>query len=287
MPAGLPAEPLPVLTDQEFALFQALIRREAGIYLSEAKKALLVGRLTRRLRELNLASFSAYYRRLKEDPEERVRLIDRVSTNETHFFRERRQFEFLERQVLPGWAASRTRPRRVRAWSAGCSTGEEAYSLAAVLLARLPPDPPWSVEIVASDISTRVLEKGRAAVWPIEKAAEIPKPYLTAFFLKGYDSQEGRMKAGPALRDAVCFERRNLVEDEPPPGAFDLVFCRNVLIYFDAPTKARVLARLLAHLAPDGYLFLGHAESLNMLSQPVRSVGPTVYQRRAEGATKG
>jgi chemotaxis protein methyltransferase CheR len=266
------------LSDQEFALFQALIQREAGIFLSPVKKPLLVGRLSRRLRDLGLPSFGAYYRRVRQDPEERVRMLDRVSTNKTQFFREPAQFEFLERVVLPSWSAS-PRPRRLRAWSAGCSTGEEAYTLAATLLAQLPA-PRRDVDIVGTDISTRVLDKARTAVWPLAKAAEIPPAHLRAFFLKGCGSQEGLMKAGPALREVVRFERRNLVdEDEALPGPFDLIFCRNVLIYFDAATKARVLDALLARLAPDGYLFLGHAESLPAGARRALHVGPTVYQR--------
>jgi chemotaxis protein methyltransferase CheR len=270
------------LSDHEFSLFQALIQREAGIFLSPVKKPLLVGRLGRRVRDLGLPSFGAYYRRLQQDPDERVRMLDRVSTNKTHFFREPAQFAFLER-TLPLLTAA-PRPRRVRAWSAGCSTGEEAYSLAAVLLAHLPAEPRWEVEIVGTDISTRVLDKARAAVWPLPKSLEVPPDYLRAYFLKGHGSQEGLMKAGPALRGTVRFERRNLVEPEKAPaGPFDLIFCRNVLIYFEAATKARVLESLLARLSPEGYLFLGHAESLQSLTRRAASVGPTVYQRLRAG----
>jgi chemotaxis protein methyltransferase CheR len=271
------------LSDHEFALFQALIQREAGIFLSPVKKPLLVGRLGRRVRDLGLPSFGAYYRRLKEDPQERIDMLDRVSTNKTHFFREPAQFTFLEHQALPALAAA-ARGRRLRAWSAGCSSGEEAYSLAAVLLAHLPPEARCEVEIVGTDISTRVLERARAAVWPLAKSLEVPQAYLRAFFLKGHGSQEGLMKAGPALRHAVHFERRNLVEpDQAPPGPFDLIFCRNVLIYFDAATKAQVLESLLGRLAPEGYLFLGHAESLQGLTRRAASVGPTVYRRLPAG----
>ena len=262
----------------EFALFQTLIRREAGIHLSEAKQALLVGRLTRRLRELGLASFAAYYKRVKADPAERVLMVDRVSTNETHFFREPRQFEFLESVILPDWLNGP--PRTVRVWSAGCSTGEEAYSVAAVLSAALPPERGWSVQIFGCDISTRVLEHAREARWPLNKAAEIPARYRRLHFLRGFGSQEGWMKAGPELRTAVRFEHQSLLDDSAPvPGPFDLVFCRNVLIYFDAATKQRVIDRLLGHLAPEGHLFLGHAESLHLLAHGMRAVGPTVYQR--------
>ena len=271
------------ITAPEFALFQTLIRREAGIHLSESKKALLVGRLTRRLRELGLRTFAAYYRKVKADAAERVLMVDRVSTNETHFFREPRQFDYLETEIIPDWL--RRPPRTLRVWSAGCSTGEEAYSLASVLRAAFPAERGWGVQIFGTDISTRVLERARAARWPIDKSREIPKRYLQTFFLRGYGSQEGWMKAGPELTPLVRFERQSLLEDPGTlPGPFDLVLCRNVLIYFDTATKRRVIDHLIGQLAPHGYLFLGHAESLHLLAHDMKAAGPTVYRRAHEAA---
>jgi chemotaxis protein methyltransferase CheR len=279
------ADALPAISGHEFALFQTLIRREAGIHLSEIKKALLVGRLTRRLRELGLPSFSAYYQRVKADPEERTRMVDRVSTNETHFFREPRQFEFLESCLVPAWQEGS--PRLVRVWSAGCSTGEEAYSVAAVLQSALPSERGWQVRILGTDISTRVLERARSATWPVDKAPEIPRRFLRPFFLRGYGSQEGRMKAGPELRAAVAFEHRSLIDPVATPAeTFDAILCRNVLIYFDAATKKAVIERLLSRLAPGGHLFLGHAESLHLQSHGMQAVGPTVYRRRSEAGSR-
>jgi chemotaxis protein methyltransferase CheR len=270
------------ITDREFNLFRKLVDREAGIHLSDSKRALLVGRLTRRLRELGLTSFSAYYRRVtEEDPAELTHMLDRVSTNETHFFREPRQFEFLRETVVPQWvlaASTGRRTKHLRVWSAACSTGEEPYSLAMTLLDCLLAHPGWELEILASDISTRVLRRAEDAVWPIDKAKEIPAPLLRRYMLRGTRSREGQMKAGPLLRSAVRFARNNLNSARfAVTGPFDLIFCRNVLIYFDTETKRRVVQRLLDLLAPDGYLFLGHAESLMGLSDRVQSVGPTVY----------
>jgi len=277
------APSLPRISAKEFALFRDLIHRESGIFLSEAKKALVVGRLGRRLRELGLSSLGAYYRLLAEgDEQERMRMLDCICTNETHFFREPRQFEFLEQQVFPEWAARAAagRPRRIRAWSAACSTGEEPYSLAMTLLARFPPSSGWTLEILASDLSTRALDQARAGLWSVDKAREIPERYLKAFMLRGRGPQEGVMKAGPEIRSLLRFQRVNLNQDRyPVPGAFDLVFCRNVLIYFDVASKAGVVHRMLDQLAPGGYLFLGHAESLTGLSDRGRIVGPTVYVR--------
>lgn len=277
-PGGPPAPPAGSfrITDAEFGLFQTLVQKETGIQLPEAKRLLLVGRLSRRLRALRLATFHAYYRRVLAEPDELIRMVDLISTNETHFFREPRQFDFLARNLLPSWnAAAGHAPRRIRAWSAACSTGEEPYSIAMTLLSELPG---WEVEVFATDISTRVLEKARAALWPIEKSRDIPEPQLKAFMLRGTGEQRGFMKAGPELRKRVRFERMNLHGAQH--GAkehFDLIFCRNVLIYFDAQGRAHVVNRLLERLGPRGHLFLGHAETLQGITDRLRSVGPNVY----------
>ncbi|MBN1208514.1 MAG: protein-glutamate O-methyltransferase CheR [Myxococcaceae bacterium] len=277
----------PELPDRVFRGYQQLIYSEAGIHLGSHKKALLVGRLSRRLRELGGTSFSAYLRRVEEDPEERVRLLDALCTHETRFFREPRHFRFLEDEVLPRWRAQGTPgagTRRVRVWSAGCSTGEEAFSLAMVLRFHLPAEEGWQIEILATDLSTRILERARETLWPVEKAREIPTHYLKAFMLRGTGSQEGRMKAGPELRSLVRFQRVNLNEEHyPVMGQFDLLFCRNVFIYFDAASRARALDRLLGHLAPQGYFFVGHAESLSSLAHRVRAVQPTIYTAEHTG----
>jgi chemotaxis protein methyltransferase CheR len=268
------------LSERDFRLFQALIHREAGIHLSRAKKALVEGRLARRLRELGL-DYGAYYRLVESHEKERVRMLDCICTNETHFFREPKQFTFLESRVFPEWVArneSARMPRRVRVWSAGCSTGEEPYSLAMSFLARFPPSSGWEIDILATDLSTRALEKARCAVWPLAKAKEIPAPYLKDFMLKGTGPQAGNMKAGPEIRSRVRFQRLNLNADAfPLADRFDLILCRNVLIYFDATTKARVVGRLIDRLGPQGYLFLGHSETVAGLNARMRSAGPTVY----------
>jgi chemotaxis protein methyltransferase CheR len=286
-----PASAVPRISAKEFALFRDLIHRESGIFLSEAKQALVVGRLGRRLRELGLSSLGAYYRLLAEgDERERMRMLDCICTNETHFFREPRQFEFLEQRIFPEWAARAAAgmPRRIRSWSAACSTGEEPYSLAMTLLAHFPPSSGWTLEILASDLSTRALDQARAGLWSIDKAKEIPERYLKAFMLRGRGPQEGVMKAGPEIRSLLRFQRVNLNQDPyPVAGPFDFIFCRNVLIYFDVPSKARVVHRLLDQLAPGGYLFLGHAESLTGFSERARSVGPTVYVRAPEPSRTG
>jgi chemotaxis protein methyltransferase CheR len=280
--------PIRGITRGEFAAFQRLIRDEAGIFLSDVKKALLVGRLTRRLRDLGLTTFGAYLDRVREDEAERVRMVDSICTNETQFFREPRQFAFLEERLIPAWtsaAAAGRRPRQVRAWSAACSTGEEPYSLAMVLLHHLPPAAGWQVEILASDLSTRALERAAPALWPIDRSLHIPVRYLKQFMLRRVGPEEGRMAAGNAIRSAVRFQRLNLVDDSCALEAgFDVVFCRNVLIYFRAETKAHVLRRLVRCLAPGGHLFLGHAECVTGLVCGLCNVGPNVYTRGEDGA---
>jgi chemotaxis protein methyltransferase CheR len=279
----IPYESSP-LTEREFKGYQRLVYREAGIWLSPAKKALLVGRLSRRLRELGGLSFGAYLRRVEEDAAERLRLLESLCTHETHFFRESQHFELLEREVLPRWRArgdtGSGEGRRVRVWSAGCSTGEEPFSLAMVLRHHLPAEEGWDIQILATDLSTRVLERARQALWPVQKAEEIPKRYLRAYMLRGVGGQEGRMKAGPELRALVRFQQVNLNDGHGLVGRFDLVFCRNVLIYFDAASRARAMERLLGHLSPHGMLFLGHAESLSGHGGQVCTVMPTVYAPR-------
>lgn len=279
----LPESGVLPITDREYRLFQQLIYNEAGIFLSDVKRALLVGRLSKRLRELGLQKFSQYYERVVEDRSgtELVGLLDAITTNETHFFREPRQFEYMESHVFPAWqraAAEGRRSRHLRIWSAACSTGEEPYSIAMAVLAHFPPESGWSVEILATDISTRVLERARDGVWPIARASTIPEPLLKRFMLRGTGSQQGKMKAGAAVRAPLRFERLNLNDDGyPVAGPFDAIFCRNVLIYFDQASRQKVINRMLDLLAPEGYFFLGHAESITGMTERVRSVSPAVY----------
>jgi chemotaxis protein methyltransferase CheR len=271
--------------DREFILFKKLIENQAGIFLAPAKTALLEARLGKRIRELGLMSFSAYYAYLIDDHsgQELITMLDKITTNETQFFREGRQFEFLSQLLVHDWTAQAEagfRDRHVRVWSAGCATGEEPYSLAMVLWQHLPPVNGWEIEILATDISTRALDRAQQGIWPIEKANEIPSEYLKRFMLKGTGKQDGKMKAGPEIRSIIRFERLNLNEETyPVTSRFDLILCRNVLIYFEAARRAKIVDRLLEHLAPAGFFFVGHAERLNGLTNKVVSILPTIYVR--------
>ena len=275
----------PHLSDREFRLIQELVLREAGIFLGEHKRALITGRLSRRVRQLGLTSFGAYYDSVMSGgASELAQLLDALCTNETRFFREPDHFAFLESRIFPeldALVAAKQAPKRLRIWSAACSSGEEPYSLAMSMAARWPRESGWDLEILASDLSTKILDRAREATWPIAKAPDIPYDYLRRFMLRGTGSQIGKMKAGTEIRDMINFARINLNEETyPVAGTFDVIFCRNVLIYFDAAAKARVISRLLRKLNPHGYLFLGHAETLTGISDEVQCVIPNVYRLR-------
>jgi chemotaxis protein methyltransferase CheR len=266
-----------------FGEFQRLVYQESGIWLGEHKHALLTGRLARRLRLLGLQNMQEYLELVIQADQlhERAVMIDYITTNQTHFFRESRHFDFLSEQIFPRWqreAASGERPKLLRVWSAGCSTGEEPYSLAMLLLKHFSADAGWDLEVLASDICTRVLEKARAAMYPIEKLKEIPPEFLRAYMLKGRGEQKNTMKVSPEVHRVVRFARVNLHADSYPIlGKFDLIFCRNVLIYFDQAAKQKVIGGILRHLAATGLLFVGHSEHLASMSPNLRTVSPTVY----------
>lgn len=267
-----------------FQKFQKLIYAETGIWLGEAKAALLCGRLFRRLRVLELDSLEDYYDHVTqpEQDEERTRMIDAITTNETRFFREPRQFEFLVQDVFPRWRAiaERGRPKVVRIWSAGCSSGEEPYTIAMLLARHLPAVEGWDTRILATDISTRVLEKAQIGIYPIAKAAELPRDFLHSFVLRGMAERDGEIKVKTEIQRMIEFRRLNLDQaNDVNDGPFDAIFCRNVLIYFDAASKQRAVTNLVRCLADGGLLFVGHAENLAILSSQIRSLEPTIYQK--------
>ncbi len=277
------------MTDREFAVFRELVHRETGIALGPHKRALLEARLTKRLRALELASFTAYRDYLQlHDPagEERRRFVNAITTNETAFFREPAHFAHLTDTWLPArhaLAAARG-DRRLRAWSAACSTGEEPYSIAMTLLAGLDEPTRWDVRILASDIDTDVLARAATAVYPMDSVARVPDAMLRRHFLRGVGAQTGMVRVRPEARALVTLRRVNLLDDAWPIRArFDLIFCRNVLMYFDRPTQAQLVARLERMLAPSGLLVLGHAENLLGLGTDMHRVTSTIY-RHAEAS---
>lgn len=263
------------ISDQEFALFQRLIYKIAGISLSDSKKVLLVGRLQKRLRHYQLDSYSQYYRMLAngEHPQELQVMVDLLTTNETYFFREPKHFDFLRQHILRGWRGER--PFRV--WSAASSSGEEAYTIAMVLADTLASKA-W--EIVGSDISTQVLDKARQGHYPMTRIDGIPRPFLSKFCRKGVRSQEGTFLINAELRARVNFLQVNLTQPVTADvGLFDVIFLRNVMIYFDNDTKRRVVSHLLPHLRPGGHFIIGHSETLNGIVTSLNQVSPTIYRK--------
>jgi chemotaxis protein methyltransferase CheR len=272
-------------TAADFRRLTSVVHEISGISLNETKRALVTHRVSPRVRELGFTSFGEYvdFACAPENASEMVRLLDVLTTNETHFFREPQHFEFIENRLLPEWrlaADAGRRPRVIRAWSAACSTGQEPYSIAMQLLSLCPREDGWRIDIVATDLSTRALAVAREAEWPIDRATQIPEEYRRDFMLRGVGDREGRMRASRELRETVQFARLNLNDETyEVSGSFDMIFCRNVLIYFSPEGRARVIDRLTQYLAPGGLLFVGHAESLHTHRGGLRAVAPTIYER--------
>ena len=262
------------LSDKEFTQFQELIYKQAGITMAPAKKPLVSGRLTKRLRQHGLNSFGDYYKLLMggSHPSEMQVAVDLLTTNETYFFRESKHFDFLRDEVLSQHRAGR--PFRV--WSAACSYGQEPYTLAMVLADSLG-DIPW--EILASDISTQVLERARTGQYALEQAEKVPREFLNRYCLKGVGEQDGTFIVNRELRGRIKFGQINLNQPLPAVGEFDVIFLRNVMIYFNNDTKRQVVRRLGAQLRSGGYLVIGHSESLNGITDEFKVMKPSIYRK--------
>lgn len=271
---------LPELTDEQFRRISRLLHRACGIALHEGKENLVRARLLRRLRVLGLPSFEAYLHHLDADVDgvELRMLIDVLSTNKTHFFRDAAHFDYLRRAVLSS-------PSRgglpLRVWSAGCSSGEEPYTIAIVLREALPDVDRRDVRVLGTDVSTRMLAHAKTAIYGPETLQELPPGLLVRYFHRLDDGgdDELRYQVRDAARRMVALARLNLLADWPMRGPFDAVFCRNVMIYFDLPTRQRLVERFAALLRPGGHLFLGSSESLSGFDHALRYVEPAVYQR--------
>jgi chemotaxis protein methyltransferase CheR len=262
------------ITDREFHDIRSWIYQRAGIHLSDQKKALVSGRLASRLRHYHLAGYGEYFELLQggAHPEEPQIAVDLLTTNETHFFREARHFDYLRDLILP----QHPQRRPFRVWSAACSSGEEPYSIG-MTLASAMGDKPW--EVLASDLSSRVLERARSGHYPMARARTIPSDILVAHCLKGTGRHDGTFLIAPHVASRVQFSQINLNAPLPGIGEFDVIFLRNVMIYFDAPTKKQVMDRVIERLAPGGYLLIGHSESLTTVQSVMRSVAPAIYRK--------
>ncbi len=275
------------LTQKEFHRLSGFIYAELGIKMPEAKQTMLSGRLQKRLRTLKLGSYGEYCDFLFSAEgmnSELMHLFDAVTTNKTDFFREPAHYDILTRRVLPelirrGEAGVR---RTLRLWSAGCSSGEEPYTLTMVLrdVQQARPELGFQFEILATDISTRVLEIARKAIYPQERIAPVPPEMRRRYLLRGKGAQQGMVRVAPENRALVRFGRLNFMDDDfGLDQTMDIIFCRNVIIYFDKPTQERLMNKFCRHLHPGGYLFVGHSESLHGFRVPLVQVAPTVYQK--------
>lgn len=280
--------PLCTMNDQEFEKFSAFIYDEAGIKMPLAKKTLLEARLQKRLKALGMPSFKAYadfvFSTGAGREQEIVHLIDVVTTNKTDFFREPHHFEFLVKEAIPSMRKSRssgeTSLNPFRIWSAGCSTGEEPYTMSMVLAEYMAANPGFRFAITASDICTQVLRAASNGVYVEDRTDTIPLPLKKKYLLRSKDRAKGVVRIIPELRSQISFKRINFMDDQLPiQEKQDVIFCRNVIIYFDKETQARLMMKFHRQLHPGGYLFIGHSETLNGLDVPFSQVGNTVYKK--------
>jgi chemotaxis protein methyltransferase CheR len=257
----------------------ALIYERSRIRMDRGKEALIRSRLGKRMRALGIPSLPDYCQHL-DSPEgagEITRAIDALTTNFTHFLREREHFEFMVNEVLPGLLVPRQKQFSI--WSAACATGEEPYTIAFHLEERFPTSDGWNWRIQATDISTRALEKAVQGVYPDERLECLPRGWGSKYFQRGFGTCAGFYRVKRHLQERISFRQMNLLEDQHDDGAFEIIFCRNVMIYFDRSTQERLANRLGRALVPGGYLFTGRAESLNGLALPLRCLRPSIYQK--------
>jgi chemotaxis protein methyltransferase CheR len=261
------------LTPAQFARITGLLYEHAGIHMREGKEGLVRARLAKRLRRHGLPDFDAYLRFVESEPDRRefAEMIDALTTNKTSFLREVSHFDFLRDQVFPALTGP------IRLWSAGCSSGEEPYTLAMLLNESFDAARLRDARVLATDISHRVLATAKSGAYPAETMADVPPAWLQRYWSAKRDGTRELYEAAPALRRLVHFAKLNLMEKWPMQGPFDAILCRNVMIYFDKGTQQKLVERYHALLRPGGYLFVGHSESLTGLTHRFRYVQPAVY----------
>lgn len=264
------------LSPKEFNQIRSILKEQAGIDLAENKRELAYSRLARRVKELGLPGFPAYLDRVAVDDEEMKTLINAMTTNFTSFFRERHHFEYLSEEFLPYLWSTRGTTKRLRLWCAGCSTGNEPYTLAMTILDSLQSRAGWDIKILATDLDTNVLEVAKQGVYPSNIVKDLPN---TKWLMQGRGAQQGMVAVKPQIRQLITFKQLNLMHSWPMRGPFDVIFCRNVVIYFDAETKANLVNRFEPLLADDGRLFMGHSESLSRSDVSFELCGRSVYRK--------
>lgn len=270
------------LSADDFSKLSEFIYSNYGIKMPPAKKTMLQARLQSRLRANNLNSFKEYCNFVfsgDNKDTEVIHMIDVVSTNKTDFFREPSHFDFMQTVVLPEFV-SKNPQQELKVWSSACSSGEEAYTAAMVISNYSHTNQHLDYSIIGTDISTKVLEKGVKAIYPEEKINPIPYSYKTKFLMRNKNASVNDFRIVPEIRNKVRFFRINLMDNHyNVPAAFDIIFCRNVLIYFDRPTQEKVINKLCSHLKPGGYFFLGHSETISGFDTSLKQVKPTIYTK--------
>jgi chemotaxis protein methyltransferase CheR len=266
--------------NEDFEALRQLVKQLTGINLTEQKRELVYGRLARRLRTLQLKSFGEYRELLARDGGREIsELCNAITTNLTSFFREPHHFEYLREQVLLPRAADPNGTRRLRIWSAGCSTGEEAYSLAMTVVEALPELRRWDVRILATDLDSDVLQSAQRGVYPAERMRNLSPQRLSRFFLERPERAGPCYEVTPQIAGLITFKQLNLMHPLPMRGPLDAIFCRNVVIYFDKDTQRDLFARIRQLQRPGDLLFLGHSENLFKVSESYSLIGKTVYRR--------
>lgn len=271
------------LSNDDFKRLSSFIYKEYGIKMPEVKKTMLQSRLHKRLRELNMTNYKDYvdfvFSREGQDNEV-IHMIDVVSTNKTDFFREPVHFEFLHNTVLPELLNGERPNRMIKVWSAGCSSGEEPYTLAMSLSEYMQIHPGFDYSIFATDISSRILKSAVEAIYKENRVEALPIQLKKRYLLKSKDRTNPTVRIIPDLRRRVTFQRLNFMDSTfNVPDNFDIIFCRNVLIYFDRETQERVINKLCAKLRPDGFFFLGHSESITNFDVPLKQLKPTIFRK--------
>lgn len=269
------------LTDNEFQFICKLVYDSTGIVLDDRKREMVYRRLMRRIRDLKIGSFSQYCQLLKnEDAEELPKFINSITTNLTSFFRENHHFDFLKHRFLAEHLEQYRHTKRLRIWSAACSTGEEPYSLAITLLETLGSEiNHWDVKILATDLDTSVLAEAKAGIYKAERIQDIAADYQRKWFKAGNNQNAGKVKVHPRLQQLITFKPLNLLNAWPFNGPFDVIMCRNVLIYFDKPTQEKLIQRYFEMIRPGGLLILGHSESLARNQQQLITEGRTIFRK--------
>lgn len=265
---------------KDFEYIRDLVGERTGIVLSDHKITMVYGRLSRRLRQLKLSTFSEYLKLLDDESgQELVEFTNALTTNLTSFFREPHHFEYLKNEAIPTLLKSRPN-HRLRIWSAGCSTGEEPYTIGITLHEAMESQlRNWDVKILATDLDTNVVQKGKDGTYDQERVNGIADSRLRKWFLKGRSNNSGKVSVSDRVRNLITFKQLNLLHEWPMKGPFDIIFCRNVVIYFSKDTQRELFNRYADLLANDGYLFIGHSESLHKITDRFKLIGKTIYRK--------